>query len=260
MRGKPFSRQRRHTLYFLEEIRSVTPVFIDTEVDMTRVRQHRADAQRRYSTVSYVLHVAAHTLARHPQANAAIRGTRSPRVAEYSSVNGKLTLDKTIEGRRVVLSTVLRDLHRTELADIQSQVDHFRDGDPDEMAEFAALRTLQKLPLWLARWGLRRAVRPLGSRAERMGTFAVTSLGHRAVDGFHSVGGTTITLGVGRILDRPTVRDRQIVVAPLMRLSLAFDHRVIDGAEAADILTEIKDGLEFFARVPDKVMAGVRES
>jgi pyruvate/2-oxoglutarate dehydrogenase complex dihydrolipoamide acyltransferase (E2) component len=40
------------------------------------------------------------------------------------------------------------------------------------------------------------------------------------------------------------VRDGALAVAPLMRLSLAFDHRVIDGAEAADVLTEIKDGLE----------------
>jgi pyruvate/2-oxoglutarate dehydrogenase complex dihydrolipoamide acyltransferase (E2) component len=29
-----------------------------------------------------------------------------------------------------------------------------------------------------------------------------------------------------------------------MRLRLTFDHRVIDGAEAADVLAEIKDGLE----------------
>lgn len=254
------ARQRRHTLYFLEEIRGFAPVFIDTDVDMTRVREHRAHARRRYSTVSYVLYAAARVLARHPHANAAIRGRRRPRVAEYSFVNGKLTFDKTIGGRRVVISTVLRDLQGAELADIQSRVDHFREGNPDEMPEFAALRTLQKLPLWLGRCGLRRTVRPLGTRAARMGTFAVTSLGHRAVDGFHSVGGTTVTLGVGRVLDRPVVRDGRILAAPVMRLSLAFDHRVIDGAEAADILTEIKDGLESFAAVPRAVPAGVGES
>jgi hypothetical protein len=32
-----------------------------------------------------------------------------------------------------------------------------------------------------------------------------------------------------------------------MRLNLAFDHRVIDGAEAADVLADIKAGLEAFA-------------
>jgi hypothetical protein len=35
-----------------------------------------------------------------------------------------------------------------------------------------------------------------------------------------------------------------------MRLSLAFDHRAIDGAEAADLLADIKAGLEDFASVP----------
>jgi len=29
-----------------------------------------------------------------------------------------------------------------------------------------------------------------------------------------------------------------------MRVTLAFDHRVIDGAEAADVLTDLKDALE----------------
>lgn len=51
---------------------------------------------------------------------------------------------------------------------------------------------------------------------------------------------------MGRIADRPVARDGAVVIAPVMRLSLAFDHRVIDGAEAADVLTEIKDALEAY--------------
>jgi len=82
------------------------------------------------------------------------------------------------------------------------------------------------------------------------GTVAVTSLGHRPVDGFHSVGGTTITLGLGRIVDRPVVRAGEITVAPVMRLNLAFDHRVIDGAEAADVLAALKQSLESFTAEP----------
>ena len=33
----PIARERRHTLYFLEETRATVPVFLDTEVDMSRV-------------------------------------------------------------------------------------------------------------------------------------------------------------------------------------------------------------------------------
>jgi pyruvate/2-oxoglutarate dehydrogenase complex dihydrolipoamide acyltransferase (E2) component len=252
---RPFTRQRRHTLYFLEEIRGFAPVFLDTEVDMTRVREHRAAAkaeQQAYSVVSYILHAAARVLDRHPQANAAIKGRANPKIAEYPVVNGKVTFDKTIEGRRVVVATVLPSLQTASLDEIQRGVVRFRDGTPEDMAELSALRKLHQLPPWLARFLFHRATRPLSSRAERIGTFAVTSLGHRAVDGFHSVGGTAVTFGVGRILDRPVVRAGEIIAAPVMRLNLAFDHRVIDGAEAADILTEIKEALETFpAFVPD---------
>lgn len=244
------ARQRRHTLHFLEEIRGFAPVFLDTEVDMTGVSAHRSAARaggHRYSIVTYVLYSAARVLARHPEANAAIAGRRRPRVARYPSVNGKLTLDKTLAGQRVVLSAVLPDLQDAGLAEIQQQVDHYRDGDPATMPEFARVRALHRLPWPLRPAVFRLGVRPLRRRPLTFGTFAVTSLGHRPVDGFHSVGGTTVTIGLGRIADRPVVRGGALAVAPVMRLNLAFDHRVIDGAEAADVLADLKQALEAFA-------------
>jgi pyruvate dehydrogenase E2 component (dihydrolipoamide acetyltransferase) len=41
--------------------------------------------------------------------------------------------------------------------------------------------------------------------------------------------GTTAILSVGRADDKPTVEGGKVVVAPLMPLSLSYDHRVIDG-------------------------------
>ncbi len=247
MTGTHVPRQRRHTLYFLQEIRSFSPVFLDTEVDMSLVREHRASAaERRYSVVSYVLHTAGRVLVRHPQANAATRGGVLPKVAPSAGAHGKIALDKTWDGQRVTLSAVLPDLDRAELDEIQDKVEHYRDGEPEQLPEYAGLPLLHRLPRPIAQTAFRRVVRPLGNRAQRMGTFAVSSLGHRSVDGFHSVGGTVVTLGVGRITDRPVVRDGALAIAPTMRLSLSFDHRIIDGAEAADILTEIKEGLESF--------------
>jgi pyruvate/2-oxoglutarate dehydrogenase complex dihydrolipoamide acyltransferase (E2) component len=242
----PLPRERRHTLYFLDEVRAFSPVFLDTEVDMTGLAAHRETADRRYSTVTYTVHTAGRVLARHPEANAAVRGRISPRIALFSGVHAKITLDKTLNGRRVVLSALLRDADRASLDDLQGRVEELRDGDPAHMEEFAGLRALHRLPVPLGRAAFRRVVRPLRGRADRFGTFAVTSLGHRPVDGFHSVGGTTVTLGLGRVVDRPVARDGRVLIAPTMRLSLAFDHRVIDGAEAADVLAEIKDGLESF--------------
>jgi pyruvate/2-oxoglutarate dehydrogenase complex dihydrolipoamide acyltransferase (E2) component len=243
------ARERRQTLLFLRELRPFAPVFLDTEVDMTGVRVHQADARRRgdrYSTISYVLHAAARVLIGHPDANAAIRGRVFPRIARYPVANGKIALDKTLDGNRAVVSTVLRDLQEATLADIQERIDYFREGDARQQPEFAGVRALQRLPWPLRPLLFRLGVRPLSRRATMFGTFAVSSLGHRAVDGFHAVGGTTVTLGLGRVLDRPVARGSRVVVAPMMRLNLAFDHRVVDGAEAADVLTEIKDSIERF--------------
>ncbi|GAA3566823.1 2-oxo acid dehydrogenase subunit E2 [Nonomuraea rosea] len=245
----PVARQRRHTLHFLREIRPIVPVFLDTEVDATAVLGHRRAARaagEQYSIVTYLLYTAARVLAAHPEANAAVRGRLRPKVARYGTVNGKLTLDRVMGGQRVVLSAVFPHLQRTSLDDVQRRVNHLRDGDPARLPEFAPARLLHRLPPLLGGALFRLGVRPLRRRAAAFGTFAVTSLGHRPVDGFYSVGGTTITLGAGRIVDRPVVRDGELAVAPAMRLSLTFDHRVIDGAEAADVLTAIKDGLERF--------------
>ncbi len=51
-------------------------------------------------------------------------------------------------------------------------------------------------------------------------------------------------LGIGKIEDRPAVKDGQIVIRRIMPLSLAFDHRVIDGVEAARFLNVIIEHLE----------------
>lgn len=47
-------------------------------------------------------------------------------------------------------------------------------------------------------------------------------------------------LGIGRISEKPIVRDGEIVAAPVMALSLSFDHRIIDGATAQYALNHIK--------------------
>jgi pyruvate dehydrogenase E2 component (dihydrolipoamide acetyltransferase) len=85
------------------------------------------------------------------------------------------------------------------------------------------------------------------TRDELIGsTFTITSLG--------ALGGVMATaiinppevaiLGVHRIAKRPAVVGNQIVIRDLMNLSLSFDHRVIDGFDAAQFVAEIKRTLE----------------
>jgi pyruvate dehydrogenase E2 component (dihydrolipoamide acetyltransferase) len=51
-------------------------------------------------------------------------------------------------------------------------------------------------------------------------------------------------LGVGRIQAKAVVRDGQIVARQMWTMSLAFDHRLVDGAPAARFLQRIKGLIE----------------
>ena len=54
----------------------------------------------------------------------------------------------------------------------------------------------------------------------------------------------TAILGMHNIVERPVVRDGQVVVRPIMYLALSYDHRLIDGREAVQFLVRIKDCIE----------------
>ncbi|MEV5986224.1 2-oxo acid dehydrogenase subunit E2 [Streptomyces sp. NPDC052051] len=247
-------RRRRHTLYFLEWAAAQRPVHLDTDIDMTRVQAHRAAARdhgRRYSVVSYLLYAAGRVLDRHPQANAAMAPgwpglLRRPRTVRFDGVTAKLALDRPVEGERTVLSALVPGLEAASLREIQERVDRYRGEQAAELPEFRGVRTLGRLPVPLGRAAFAAALRDPRRRAGVFGTVSVSSLGHRSVDGFHSAGGTAVTLCAGRVVDRAVVRDGVVVPAPMMRLGLTFDHRVIDGATAADVLSDLRHTLEAF--------------
>ena len=74
------------------------------------------------------------------------------------------------------------------------------------------------------------------------GTFTVTNLGGMGIDMFTPIISTPqgAILGVGRAVEKPVVINGEITVRPMMVLSLTADHRVIDGAPAAEFLEELK--------------------
>ena len=51
-------------------------------------------------------------------------------------------------------------------------------------------------------------------------------------------------LGMHNIVERPIVRDGEIVVAPIMYVALSYDHRIIDGRESVGFLVAVKEALE----------------
>ena len=51
-------------------------------------------------------------------------------------------------------------------------------------------------------------------------------------------------LGMHNIVERPVVKNGQIVIAPMMYIALSYDHRVIDGRESVGFLVAVKEAVE----------------
>jgi pyruvate dehydrogenase E2 component (dihydrolipoamide acetyltransferase) len=78
------------------------------------------------------------------------------------------------------------------------------------------------------------------------GTFTVSNLGMYDIVFFTSIlnppqGGI---LSIGKIMDKPVVRNGSVVIRPIAEMTLAVDHRIVDGAVGAKFLQDLKHGLE----------------
>jgi len=77
-------------------------------------------------------------------------------------------------------------------------------------------------------------------------TFTITNIGMYEIDSFTPIINPpeSAILGVNKIYKEPVVLDNNIVIRHIMKLSLSFDHRLIDGATAAKFLLDLKKTLE----------------
>ena len=78
------------------------------------------------------------------------------------------------------------------------------------------------------------------------GTFTISNLGMYGVEQFVAILNPpqAAILAVGATDDRAVVRDGQVVVRPMMTVTLTVDHRAVDGAPAAEFLRTVKTFLE----------------
>ncbi|MEA1849373.1 2-oxo acid dehydrogenase subunit E2 [Chryseobacterium sp. MHB01] len=99
------------------------------------------------------------------------------------------------------------------------------------------------------------AVKDMAARAKNKGlkanemegsTFSISNLGMFGIETFTSIINqpNSAILSVGAIIEKPVVKNGQIVVGNIMKLSLACDHRVVDGATGAQFLQTLKTYLE----------------
>lgn len=185
------------------------------EVEMTAALA-ALEAQRtpeaRLSPTAAVFRAAALALVQHPRLNALV-SEEGVEVAASVNIGLAVSLD---DG---VIVPVIRDADQKSMAVLAA-----------EIAQLA------------------RAARAgeLSGNALREGTFTVSTLGASGIDWFTPVLNSpqAAILGVGRIVDRPVVRDRDVIVAPTIVLTLVFDHRAIDGQPAALFLAAVRDRLE----------------
>lgn len=77
-------------------------------------------------------------------------------------------------------------------------------------------------------------------------TFTISNLGMYGIESFTSIINqpNSAILSVGAIVEKPVVKNGQIVVGNTMKLSLACDHRTVDGATGAEFLQTLKQYIE----------------
>ena len=102
---------------------------------------------------------------------------------------------------------------------------------------------------------LSKEVRILAQRAKEMklkpheyqgGSFSVSHLGMYGTPYFNAIINPpqVAILAIGAISDHPIAVNGQVVIEPMMNLSLSIDHRAVDGAQAAQFLQRLKEFLE----------------
>ena len=77
-------------------------------------------------------------------------------------------------------------------------------------------------------------------------TFTLSSMGMFGIEEFTSNINLpeSAILAVGAIIDKPVARDGQVVIRPMMKMTLSYDHRIIDGAEAGKFMRTLRSFVE----------------
>ena len=189
-------------------------VTLHTEVDATAFVELRGmlndKLQAREVSLTYtdlLVKVVANALREHPRLNTTLTDEGIHLLPEIN-IGVAVALDDGL------VVPVIRDADKERLSEISEQVRSF--------AERA--RSNQLTPGEL-----------------QGGTFTITNLGNFGIDAFTPIINPpeSAILGVGRILKKPVVHDDEIVARSMLTLSLTFDHRVVDGAPAAQFLQTV---------------------
>ncbi|HEV8367237.1 MAG TPA: pyruvate dehydrogenase complex dihydrolipoamide acetyltransferase [Pyrinomonadaceae bacterium] len=217
-RDEPASEIRRTIARRL--VTSIGPVphfFLTSEIEMDRAAEMRRginalDPDLKISINDIIIKVVAAALVQHPAVNASFQD-KFIRYYEHADIGVAVAIEDGL------ITPVIRSADQKSLSEIASEV--------RELADRARSRKLKPEEYTGA-------------------TFSISNLGMFGIDEFTAVinppeGGI---LAVGAMTTKPVVRDNEIVIRQMMRVTMSCDHRVIDGATGAKFLQTVKKILE----------------
>ncbi|MFN2122752.1 MAG: 2-oxo acid dehydrogenase subunit E2, partial [Candidatus Promineifilaceae bacterium] len=206
---------------------SIPHINFSASIDMTRFNEARAklnaradqNGSTRISATALLAKIVARILTRHPWLNSSFKDAQGEQGAAIHLFNA-VNLGIAVALEEGLIVPVVRDAANKSVAQIA--------------AEFKDLATR-------AREG------NLAPSEVREGTFTISNLGPFGVEEFTAIINPpqAAILAVGAT--KPKVvpdADGQVVVRPIMRITLAADHRVVDGAVAAHFIADLKATLE----------------
>jgi len=213
---QPMSRMRQAIAARLTESFTTTPhFFVTVAVDMTELVNFRSELKAQgasYTITDFITKAVAMSLVELPVVNSTTDGKN---IRWHSKVH--LGLAVNLEQGLVV--PVIRDAEELSLAELH-----------DCASELIAKARAGKLT------------------PDEMGgsTFTISNMGMLDIENFTAIinPGESAILAVSSSLKQPVVKDGQIVVRDVMKMTLSSDHRIIDGATAARFANAIKQKLE----------------
>ncbi len=194
-----------------QSLHSSAQITITAEADVTPATEFRARLSREFdfSYTDMMIHSVARALMRHPRMNARLNESAAEIVLSASANIGiAVALD---EGLIV------------------------------PVVNSAESKSLREIAVESRALGEKARAGNLKLEDVTGGTFTITNLGMFGIDAFTPIlnPGETGILGVGRIVEKPAVYRGEIAKRAMLWLSLTFDHRVLDGAPAADFLHSV---------------------
>jgi pyruvate dehydrogenase E2 component (dihydrolipoamide acetyltransferase) len=220
------------------------------ELDVTEPKRRIAEADPSVTWTGFLIASVALAVARHPEVNTRKAG-RS--ILTFDRVDVGATVERHWEDRTVLDIVVVPDADRRTCADITDVLHRAKYGPGQPHPQSTLTRQVTRLPGPLRRL----AIRVAGTRPGIAATFGpavgVTSIGMFS-DGWGwaiPLAPLTLIATVGGVVDRPVVRDGQVVARPILPLTLSFDHAVIDGAPAARFTETLRVVVESAAALDD---------